>query len=210
MLVCLVWGDSLNPPTPPFLAHPRRGKAPGLLSDGGARGLRPTFWGLSYARRHCERSQVVRYGVRVYELLLLVHILSGIAWVGGGFLFMLSVKGIRDSEGHEAAERTMARVEKASRVTNWTPLLVLATGITMVARSNAWAFSQIWVYVSLALFFVALILGGGFADRLLKQMKQARQEGRHNSELLDRFVRVGFVEMMFLAGIVFLMVYKPL
>ncbi len=146
----------------------------------------------------------------MYELLVLIHILSGIAWVGGGFLFMLGIKGIRDSEGHEAAERTMARLEKASAVTNWAPLLVFATGITMVAVSDAWAFSQIWVYVSLALFVVVLILGAGVADRLEKQMKQARQDGKHNPELLDRFVRVGFAEMVFFAGIVFLMVYKPL
>ncbi len=146
----------------------------------------------------------------VYELLVVIHILSGIAWVGGGFLFMLGVRGIRNSEGHEAAERTMVRLEKASAVINPAPLLMLATGITMVAVNDAWAFSQIWVYVSLALFVVVLILGAGVEDRLMKQMKQARQDGEHNPELLDRFVRVGFAEMVFFVGIVALMVYKPL
>jgi len=160
-------------------------------------------------RQHHGQSQIVRYGLGVYELLVVIHILSGIAWVGGGFLFLLGVRGIRNSEGHEAAERTMGRLEKASAVINPAPLLVLATAITMVAVNDAWAFSQIWVYVSLALFVVVLLLGAGVEDRLMKQMKQARQEDRHDPELLDRFVRVGFVEMLFFAGIVFLMVYKP-
>jgi uncharacterized membrane protein len=145
----------------------------------------------------------------VYELLVVIHILSGIAWVGGAFLFMLGVRGIRNSEGHVAAERTMARLEKASKLMNPAPFLVLATGITMVAVNDAWAFSQIWVYASLALFAVVLTLGAVFEEGLQKRMDQARKEGRHEPELLDRFIRVGFSDMAFFAGIVVLMVYKP-
>jgi uncharacterized membrane protein len=145
----------------------------------------------------------------VYELLVVIHILSGIAWVGGDILFILGVRGIRNLEGHETAERTMTRLEKASTVINPAPLLVLATGITMVVVNDAWAFSQIWVYVSLAVFGVVLILGAGVEDRLMKQMKQSRQTGRRNPELLDRFVRIGFVTIVLFTGIVFLMVYKP-
>ncbi len=160
-------------------------------------------------RQHHGQSQIVRYGLGVYELLVVIHILSGIAWVGGGFLFMLGVRGIRNSEGHEAAERTMVRLEKASTLINPAPFLVLATGITMVAVNDAWAFSQIWVYVSLALLVVALILGAGFEEGLQKRMNQGRQKSTHTPELLDQFIRVGFLEMVIFAGIVVLMVYKP-
>ena len=145
----------------------------------------------------------------MYELLVVVHILSGIAWVGGAFLFMLGVRGIRNSEGHVAAERTMVRLEKASKLMNPTPFLVLATGITMVVVNDAWAFSQVWVYVSLALFAVVLTLGAVFEEGLQKRMQRARNEGRHEPLLLDRFIRIGFLDIAFFTGIVVLMVYKP-
>ena len=80
----------------------------------------------------------------------------------------------------------------------------------MVAMSGAWAFSQAWIYASIGLFVVALVLGAGVADRASKQVQAAQEEGRSEAAALDRLVRVGAVEIALMVGIVFLMVYKPL
>ena len=146
----------------------------------------------------------------MYEFLVVVHILSAIAWVGGGLLVMVSLRSIRNSEGHPAAERTLLRLEKASAVLNPAPFLLVATGIAMVVMSNAWAFSQVWVYVSLGLFVLALFLGGGIADGAGKQILRAQEEGSSAPRQLDRLIRVGFLEVVVMIGVVFLMVYKPL
>ena len=80
----------------------------------------------------------------------------------------------------------------------------------MVAVDDAWSFSQVWVYVAVTLFVVVLIFGAGFSERFQSQMRQAREEGRPLSDLLDRFLRVGFTEIFLFVVIVFLMVYKPI
>lgn len=80
----------------------------------------------------------------------------------------------------------------------------------MVAVNDAWAFSQLWVCVSLALFAVVLTIGAVFEDGLQKRMEQARSEGRPEPKLLDRFIRIGFLDLAIFAGIVGPMVYKPI
>ena len=107
----------------------------------------------------------------MYELLVVIHILSAIAWVGGAFLFMIGLRGIRKAEGDEVAEATLDRLEKASAIITPTAFLLLGTGIAMVAIDDAWSFSQVWVYLALALFVVVLILGAGFAERFQRQMR---------------------------------------
>ena len=146
----------------------------------------------------------------MYEFLVVIHILSAIAWVGGGALVILSLRSVRDREGHPSAERTLLRLEKASIYLNPAPVLVIGTGIAMVAMSGAWAFSQAWIYASIGLFVVALVLGAGVADRASKQVQAAQEKGRSEAAALDRLVRVGAVEIALMVGIVFLMVYKPL
>ena len=125
-------------------------------------------------------------------------------------VLLWAFRTIRAAEGDVVADRAWARMERTTRVFNPAPILVVATGVIMVIVSEAWAFSQIWIYLALVLFVVALSLGAFFADRWVKQMEEAREQGRVASELFDRFLRLGAVETAILIGIVFLMVYKPI
>lgn len=146
----------------------------------------------------------------MYEFLVLLHILAGFAWVGGGFMLMLGARTIRRSSGHPAVDEMLATMEKAaSYVFSVTPVLVIVTGVTMVLVSDAWSFSQTWAYLAIALFVLAAVLGRG-SDRLEKRIKTAREEGSVASEAIDGWLRLGAVEMAVLVGIVSLMVYRPL
>jgi uncharacterized membrane protein len=147
----------------------------------------------------------------MYELLVVVHILSGMAWLGGASVMLLGLRGIRTTEGHIAADRTMASLDKTMGwIFGLAPFLLIATGVTMVAVREAWRFSQMWVYLAIFLFVAAAILGGVLGDRLEKQMKQAREDGTTAPAAFDRFLRLGSIEMAILPAIVFLMVYKPI
>ena len=123
---------------------------------------------------------------------------------------MLGVHSIRRVEGYPAAEQTLVRLERASAALTPAPFLVVGTGIAMVVISGAWAFSQVWVYLSLGLFVIALSLGAMIEDPAEKRIIRAREQGGSAPDALDRFVRFGFVEILVMVGIVFLMVFKPM
>ena len=89
------------------------------------------------------------------------------------------------------------------------PILVLATGIAQVAMSSQHEFSQLWIILAIVLFVVTAIMGGGIGGRWEKQMKEAREDGRSLPSVFDRWLRLGWIEMLVLAAIVALMVYKP-
>ena len=146
----------------------------------------------------------------VYELLIFIHVLAGFLWVGGGLMLMITFQRVRSAEGDEVLASTVERIDRA---TSWvfvpTPLLVLLTGIGMVLWSDAWDFSQMWVYLAIAGFGVTAILGGAVGGRLEGQMRKAREEGVVRSDLFDRYQRLFWAELPVLIAIVALMVVKP-
>ena len=146
----------------------------------------------------------------MYEALLVVHVLSGFAWVGGGFVLMLGARNIKAADGQEAVDQMVGAFEKTTTLLfTIAPLLVLATGIAQVAMSSQHEFSQLWIILALVLFVVTGIMGGGIGGRWEKQMKEAREDGRSLPDIFDRWLRLGWIEMLVLAVIVALMVYKP-
>jgi uncharacterized membrane protein len=87
------------------------------------------------------------------------------------------------------------------------PLLVVATGVAMVLMSDAWAFSQPWVYVTLALIAVEFIVG----SRDIKRLRTGREHGDESPELgraLAGYFRFAPAALAMLAVIVVLMVLK--
>jgi uncharacterized membrane protein len=149
----------------------------------------------------------------MYELLVLVHILAAIAWVGGGFTQQLAISQAA-KVGSASADRQLVSMEWMEKYIYMpAPLLVLATGITMVIVSDAWGFSQSWVYSALILIVISGVLGGAVGGRLEKRLIALREEGSVETpgyaEVLARATRTGWLELVVLVAIVALMVYKP-
>lgn len=147
----------------------------------------------------------------MYEAVVTLHILSGFAWVGGGFTLMLGARNIKRTEGHGAAEQMLDGLETT---TKWlfgiAPPLVLLTGIVQVLMSEQYDWSDLWIILALVLFVFTAISGGGVSGRWEKQMKEAREEGRSLPAVFDKWLRLGWVEMVVLVAIVALMVFKPI
>ena len=150
----------------------------------------------------------------MYELLIVIHILAGIAWVGGGLTEQLSVQQARASGGAAAADRqivSLAWMEKFIYIP--APIIVLITGLTMVAVNDAWGFSQPWVYIALSLLVLAGILGGAVGGRLGKRIEELRGEGLVDSpeylQTLSKVLNSSWLELVLMIGLIFLMVYKP-
>jgi uncharacterized membrane protein len=143
----------------------------------------------------------------MYEAVVLIHVLSGIAWVGGGMMLLVTLRDVRVKDGDDAAAQTVARVERAGPwLYNLAPWLVVVTGIAMVIVSSAWEFSQGWVYSALGL-FVATGVFGGQLDKQMKALKTG--QGQVTPSGLARLQRLFSIEMGILLSLVALMVLKP-
>jgi uncharacterized membrane protein len=145
----------------------------------------------------------------MYDVVLLIHILSAMVWVGGGFLVLTTTRHVGKVGGLEGAHRIVRDLEWADTwIFTPAPLMVIATGVTMVIMSDAWSFTQPWGYVPIALILVEFIVG----DRDVKRMRAAHARGADDPEFgeaLAGYLRIGFVALGLFAVIVFLMVFKP-
>lgn len=146
----------------------------------------------------------------MYELAIFLHILAGIAWFGTGLFYQLHTNRLRSvSDGGEVADV----MESFSWAEKWifipAPLLVLATGIVMVTANDAWAFSQVWVYLALSLWVAEAIMGGAVGGRLIGQISEARVDGGDVSLLVDRYLSLAWIDVAILTVILYLMVFKP-
>lgn len=150
----------------------------------------------------------------MYTTILFIHILAGMAWLGTGIAFQGSVESVLKKEGQVEADRLFERLAWAEK---WIfipmPLLVLATGITMVVTNEGIQFSNLWVIVALSLFVASLILAGGIGGRYDKQLKAHREAGTQASPehgvLLRSFLRVNAIEVVAILVMVSMMVFRP-
>jgi uncharacterized membrane protein len=149
-----------------------------------------------------------------YQALLLIHILAGMAWVGGAFVLVLTLWFARRSYPPQDVDRLMQDLRWAD---TWlaipAPLLVLVTGVAMVLDSRAWNLTQAWVLGSIVLVvayeLVALTLGGRLYRRIERARAQAELASGDHARTMTAFVRLGFVLLMLLVITVWSMVYKP-
>lgn len=150
----------------------------------------------------------------MYEVLILIHILAGIAWIGGGLVQQLAVTQARKRGGPLEADRQIVGLEWMERfIYIPAPVLVLVTGLTMVIVNDGWDFSQMWVYLAIGLAVVAGVLGGAVGGRLEKSMAALRDGGLVAEPEYGRVLRstlnTGWLELAVMVGLVALMVFKP-
>ena len=145
-----------------------------------------------------------------YNALLLVHILAGIAWLGGGIVIQVTQRRAFRSGGRPALDRV--RRDQA-----WTdtwlaipaPLLVVGSGAAMVVTNPGWRFSQVWVWMAVAI----VVLYEGLAFSVGARIYQQVESGVRTPEEADpgaSLIRLGDVLLVLLVAVVSLMVFKPL
>lgn len=99
----------------------------------------------------------------LYELLLFVHILGAMVWVGGTIMLgFISARVERTADAPFRARFARA-AEVVGPVIGTSALLVLGAGIGMVLESDGVRLSQTWVWLGLAGFVLSGLLGAYFA-----------------------------------------------
>jgi uncharacterized membrane protein len=149
-----------------------------------------------------------------YRLLLLVHILAGMAWVGGAIVIEATLFVARRSQPPAEVDRVMRRFAWAD---TWlalgAPLLVVITGVAMVLSNDGWSFEQAWILGSIGLVIGYEVIAMMVGARLYRQIEDARAQGRVESAghagTMRAWGRLGAVLLAMLVAIVGLMVLKP-
>lgn len=146
----------------------------------------------------------------MYEAVVTVHILSGMAWVGAGIVYLWGSHTIGAQKGEEEALHTRDRLEKATAAISVAPFLVIGTGIAQVFMSEQHEWSHLWIILGLALAVAALSLGAANDAGTKKAQRAQWERGQLASRTLGRSIRLLWIELAVMAAIVALMVTKPL
>lgn len=145
------------------------------------------------------------------KLLLVIHILAAITWMGAGVTLVLLA--IRAKQVEEEL-RMIAQMEWiGSRVGGPSVITVLGTGIWMIIRSNAWQFNQAWVLGGLIILVLLFIIGVGFHLPQYRRIRVAIEKYGEGSPAIRTLVKRSFlaaqIEVVMLTFVILLMVFKP-
>ena len=145
-----------------------------------------------------------------YQTVLLIHILAGIAWLGGGIVIQVTQRWALRSGGRPALDRVR---QDLAWTGTWlaipAPLLVVGSGVAMVLTNPGWRFSQTWVWMAVAIVVLYEGLAFSVGSRIYRQVESGVPEPER-ADPGASLIRLGDVLLVLLVVVVVLMVFKPL
>lgn len=146
------------------------------------------------------------------DILLLVHILAAMTWIGAGVYGLVIVRRVQRTMGTESADALLVKMESVENLV-FPPaaIITLLSGIGLVLNGSA-GWGDMFVYLGMAGILISIFMGAAVGGRLNKELGAAREAGDtvKTAGLINRFVNTGYLEMIVLLAVVALMVYKPL
>ena len=148
----------------------------------------------------------------MYEVLVYIHIVCAILWVGSAALFqVLGMRAARASDPTIAPwlGRTMEWI--GMRVSLPASIILFVAGVIMVAQR--WSFGQAWISISMGLWILSALAGSLYLGPRTKKLSQlVEAEGPSSPAALTIMTRLNLVarlELLSFAVIIALMVWKP-
>jgi len=142
------------------------------------------------------------------NLFLALHLLASIFAVGPlVHAATTASRGVRSGDG--AAVATAART---ARVYGYASLLVVLLGFGVMGMKESGkkpGFGDTWVWLSLVLYIIALVLVLGLLVPELRRAAAQLGSGAGGTAPAGRVAAVGGSIALLFAGIIFLMVYRP-
>jgi uncharacterized membrane protein len=146
------------------------------------------------------------------DWLHFLHLLAAMLWFGSVVaLSALATHTVRSGEP-TAVARFVASVRVIGPIVFAPgPLVLIAAGIWLVADSDAWGFGQTWVWLGLALFAAAFVIGAAFQSRAAIGAHRSASAGddREAARLLGRWVWGSWLIIAILLAATWDMVFKP-
>ena len=149
----------------------------------------------------------------VYELLLFVHIMAAVVWVGGAVSSqIISVRVLRSGDATRKATLAAELEWVGTRVFTPASGILFLFGIFLVVNGN-WGWGEPWIGGGIAIWLLSTVTGTAFfGPELGRIAKLAQAEGPDSSTVtarVNRLLLVSRVELGLLILAVFLMSTKP-
>ena len=147
-----------------------------------------------------------------YNLIKYVHVICAIIWVGGAFFIqLLAIRAERSADPTDLPKLGQATGELGMRVFLPASILLFIAGLILVIQK--WAFSSLWVSLSIALWLVSVLVGalylgptGAKVGKVFAAEGPTSVAGRAG---LSRILLISRLELVSFAVVVFMMVVKP-
>jgi uncharacterized membrane protein len=148
-----------------------------------------------------------------YELLLFVHVLTSVVWVGGALsLQVLAIRAERSADGGRVANFATEAEWVGSRVFLPSSIVLLLAGIGLTLEGD-WGFTTPWVLLGLIAYGLSALTGSLFLGPESGRIgKMIADVGPQDPDVLARIKRIFLVsriELVVLLFIVFDMTVKP-
>jgi uncharacterized membrane protein len=148
----------------------------------------------------------------MYQVLLFVHIVCAVIWVGGAVYAQLLALRVNRSPDPSELPHLARHIEFiGSRVFAPAALLLFVAGVGMTLQ--AWSFGQTWIAVAVALWVLSAVTGAVYLGPRVKRAAELFEaEGPTSTagrELIDRLFLVSRLELVSFAVIIALMTFKP-
>jgi uncharacterized membrane protein len=148
----------------------------------------------------------------MYELLVYVHIVCAMTWVGGAIYIQVLAMRVNGSDDPAELPRFARHIEAiGSRVFVPAAIGLFAGGAVMTAQR--WVFGQAWILASIGLWVLSALAGAFYlaprakpAARLFDEEGLESEAGRR---LVGRMFLVSRLELVSFAVVIGLMVFKP-
>ena len=148
----------------------------------------------------------------MYDVVKYIHIVAAIIWVGGAAY--AQVYALRAQRSSDPMERVIFMTNAewiGTRLFLPASLVIILAGAWMTI--DRWSFSQAWITIAIALWFVSAIAGAMYVGPRLKRAAAiVAAEGPSSpafAQLTSRLFLVSRIELVSFAIIVGLMVFKP-
>ena len=148
----------------------------------------------------------------MYQLLLYVHIISAVIWVGGAFAIQALAIVVSRSDDPMELPRLGRNLEFiGARVFAPAAALLFASGVVMTLQN--WAFGRTWIAVSVGLWVLSAVLGAAYlapsARRVAALFDAEGPSSVAARALISQMFLVSRLELVSFAVIIALMVFKP-
>jgi uncharacterized membrane protein len=148
----------------------------------------------------------------MYQLLLYVHIISAVIWVGGAFAIQaLAVLASRSGDPSELPRLGRNLEIVGARVFAPAAVVLFLAGAVMTIQK--WTFGETWIAVSVGLWILSALAGAIYLGPRAKRVSALFDAEGPSSvaarQLIGRLFLVTRLELVSFAVIIGLMVFKP-
>jgi uncharacterized membrane protein len=151
--------------------------------------------------------------MNLYELLLAIHILAVVVWVGGATsLQVLAIRATGSGDPVRIATFAGEAEWVGMRIFMPSSIVVLLAGIALVLEGG-WGFDQLWILIGLAGIAFSIVAGAAFigpeSGRMRALLESRTFEDPEVQSRLNRIFFISRIELGVLLLIVLNMVIKP-